>query len=661
MRPPLFFLERCLAHAVKSFAVALMALLLWPDAARAQERPLLHPMFSDHGVLQRDRPIAVWGWAAPGERVTVTFAGARVRARADADGTWRASLPARHAGGPHTLVVQTAGGASQSAADILTGDVYLCSGQSNMEFPASGAAGGAGADDPSIRLYRLPLLSALAPQSTLASPPLWTMAAGRAIEDFSAVCLAFAREIEGAAGAPIGLIQSAWGGTRIESWLSAAAMRGAGGFDEGLDAIAAAATDPAGARARYSTALAAWWAQHDPGARAGWGEFAFDDKNWPAITLAGGSWENSDAKALASFDGAVWFRTEFSLTPQQAAQAAELTLGPIDDIDITILNGVVVGGESNWQAPRAYAIPAGALRAGQNTLAVGVLDTIGGGGLWGGPETRALRFADGSSLPLEQTWRHKISANLFDLPPPPPRAPWDGQDAYTGLYNAMIAPLAPYGLRGALWYQGESNVASPEEYARLLPAMMKDWRGAFASPQLPFLIVQLANYGAPAAEPQRNSWGGLRDAQRRVVAADAHAGLVVTIDIGDRFDIHPLQKTVVGRRLALVARRLIYGEAVTDSGPSPVSARSAGDDIIVEFAHGPLIAYSSARPIAFELCNRDRECRFADATIDGSRVKIDARGSTPAFVRYCWEDAPICNLYNNSDLPAVPFEAAVLP
>lgn len=645
---------------LRSLLIA-VAVLLAPSAALAQTRPLLHPLFADHAVLQRDRPIAVWGWAAPRERVSLELGDARVQVRADASGAWRARLPARRAGGPFTLIARAAGGATQSAADVFVGDVYLCSGQSNMEFPARGAAQGAGADDPNIHLFQLPLVSALTPQSTIASPPRWTLAAGDAAGNFSAVCLAFAREIASTANAPIGLIQSAWGGTRIESWLSAAALRDVEGFREGVDAVTAAAADPAGARARYTAALSAWWTQADPGARAGWGDFGFDDSGWPSITLAGNSWENSDAAPLAAFDGAVWFRTEFTLTPQQAAQAAELTLGPIDDIDFTVLNGAVVGGESNWQAPRTYALPAGALRAGRNTLAVGVLDTIGGGGLWGAPETRALRFADGSSLPLDRTWRYHISADLWALPPPPPRAPWDGQDAYSGLYNAMIAPLEPYGLRGALWYQGESNVAGPDDYARLLPAMMRDWRRGFAAPDLPFLIVQLADYGPPVAAPQRDSWGALRDAQRRVVAADAHAGLAVTIDIGDRFDIHPLQKTVVGRRLARAARRLIYDEDIVASGPTPVSARGAGDAVVVEFANGPLAVYSAARPIAFELCDAARACRFVDASIDGTRVSLDAHGVSPAFVRYCWGDAPICNLYNEADLPAVPFEMAVHP
>jgi len=223
----------------------------------------------------------------------------------------------------------------------------------------------------------------------------------------------------------------------------------------------------------------------------------------------------------------------------------------------------------------------------------------------------------------------------------------------------MISPLAPIGLRGVLWYQGESNVASPEEYAQLLPALMRDWRNAFAAPELPFLIVQLANFGSPAVGTQKRSWGDIRDAQRLAVAADANAGLAVSIDVGDRFDIHPTQKAVVAGRLARIARRRIYGEKIVDSGPAPVSVIQAGDDVVVEFAHGPLVAYSASRPIAFELCDENRNCAFIDATIDGARVRLDAQGQSPAFVRYCWADAPICNLYNEEDLPAVPFEAPI--
>lgn len=649
--------QRRMQKAGKIFL--LFAVMIASSAVNAQDRPLLHPLFSDHAVLQRDRPITVWGWAAPNERITISLGMARARVVADASGAWRAMLPSRPAGGPYVLSARAAGGTESIISDVHLGDVYLCSGQSNMEFPARSANNGAGAGDDGVRLFKAPLESALQPKAMFSKPAHWSLAQGEDLNEFSAVCFFFAREIKDAAKAPIGLIQSAWGGTRIESWISDAGLRSVDGFDAALDELANAVTDPVGARARFEAGLVQWWMKNDPGARAGWGGFEFDDSKWPRVTLDGGSWENSDAPALAEFDGAVWFRTEFNLTKEQAAHRAELTLGPIDDIDVTFLNGAVIGGESGWQSPRTYQVPAGTLRPGRNTLAVGVLDTIGGGGLWGEPETRTVRFADGSAVAIGVNWRYKISAGLWDLPPPPPRAPWDGQDAYTGLYNAMISPLAPFGLRGVLWYQGESNVASPDEYARLLPALMRDWRKAFEAPHLPFLIVQLANFGAPAMKPQPHSWGGLREAQRRAVAADANAGLAVTIDIGDRFDIHPTQKSIVAQRLARIARRLIYGEEIVDIGPTPVATKRAGDAVIIDFDHGPLVTYSAARPIAFELCDTDRDCRFADAAIDGSRVKIDARGSTPAFVRYCWEDAPICNLYNDSDLPAVPFEAPI--
>jgi sialate O-acetylesterase len=262
-------------------------------------------------------------------------------------------------------------------------------------------------------------------------------------------------------------------------------------------------------------------------------------------------------------------------------------------------------------------------------------------------------------VPLSNPWRYQISAQLSDVTSPP-QAPWGGPNAYSVLYNGMIAPLAPYGLSGVLWYQGEANAGAAREYGRLLPGMMHDWRRAFAKPELPFFIVQLANYGPPVTgEPQRHSWGEIRDVQRRVVDADAHAGLAVSIDIGDRFDIHPTQKLLVAERLALLARRMIYGDDIVTSGPAPLTATRAGATVAVAFEHGPLRAYSSSRPMAFELCDAERACRFVDARLEGPSVQLaDARASD-AFVRYCWGDGPICNLYNEEDLPAVPFELAI--
>lgn len=645
-------------RAAGAAAMLALALMLSPAAAWAEVR--LGPLVGDHAVVQRERPIEVRGSAAPRERISVELAGATVRARADRSGNWRAVLPAMPAGGPHTLTARGASG-EDSASDILVGDVYLCSGQSNMEFQtryatnASSVLGGAQSD--SIRLFTAPRDTAPTARSQFASEPQWLRANAESVGDFSAVCYFFAREIQEAANAPIGLINASWGGTRIEAWMSVPTLRQAGVPESELRTLADAVADPDGARVRFDAALRAWWLEREAGGRAGWGGADFDDARWPDMNL-GGFWEQSGQSALSLFDGVVWFRTRFSLTEAQAAQGATLTLGPIDDIDITLINGQAVGAQGGWDTPRSYTLAPGVLRAGENTIAVGVLDTGGGGGLWGEVGVRALRFADGSSVSLEQPWKYQVSSQLWETPAPP-SPPWGGPNGLAALYNAMIAPLDGAHLRGVLWYQGEANAGDAQTYARLLPAMMRNWRELFDDPELPFFVAQLADFGAPASTPQPHSWGALRDAQRRVVAADAHAGLAVTIDIGDRFDIHPTQKFVVAQRLARAARRQIYAEAVADQGPAPIGARRAGDEVIVEFANGPLVTYSASRPIAFELCDDASACRFVDARVEGAGIRLDARGGASAKVRYCWGDAPICNLYNRDDLPAVPFELAV--
>ncbi len=404
--------------------------------------------------------------------------------------------------------------------------------------------------------------------------------------------------------------------------------------------------------------MESWWSANDPGGRAGWYAPTFDDSAWSTIT-PDGTWENTGIRELSGFDGIAWYRTEFTLTAAQAAQGGQFTLGPVDDIDVTYLNGSVIGGISGWDQPRNYDVAPGVLHAGRNVLAVGALDTGGGGGLWGPASEKLLRLADGSAVPLTNPWRYHISAPLSEVTSPP-QAPWGGPNAYSVLYNGMIAPLAPYGLSGVLWYQGEANAGAPADYARLLPGMMDDWRRAFGRPNLPFMIVQLANYGpAVASEPQRHSWGEIRDVQRRVVDADAHAGLAVSIDIGDRFDIHPTQKLLVADRLVRIARGIVYGDDVVTSGPAPLTATRAGAVIVVTFEQGPLRAYSSNRPMAFELCDGERACRFVDARIDGPSVRLSDALPSDTFVRHCWGDGPICNMYNDEDLPAVPFELAI--
>jgi sialate O-acetylesterase len=648
-----------LAILIAAFAAAFSV----SAAAMAQETspPLLHPMFQDHAVLQRGAPIQVWGAAAPRARVSVTLGDTTRTVAANANGQWRASLPTRMAGGPYTLTARS-GAATQTISDVMIGDVYLCSGQSNMEFQTRYATNAYTvineASNPNIRLFNVTRMIGETPQRGFAAADHWSAATPESVADFSAICYFFGRNLQRAKDIPIGLIASSWGGTVIEAWMSMDALRRLGGFEQQLALIERNATDPAAARAEFTSVMQRWWNANDPGDRGGWYAPAFDDSAWGAIP-ASGFWEDSGIRELAGFDGIAWYRTEFTLTAAQAAQGGQFVLGPANNIDITYLNGVVVGGVSGPDQPRNYDVAPGALHEGRNVLAVGVLDTGGGGGLWGPANEKMLRLADGSTVPLSNAWRYHISATLLEVTSPP-QAPWDGPNAYSVLYNGMIAPIAPYGLSGVLWHQGESNAGAPAAYARLLPGMMEDWRRAFAKPDLPFLIVQLANYGPPViSEPQRRTWGEIRDVQRRVVDADEHAGLAVSIDIGDRFDIHPTQKLIVADRLARIARGLIYGDAIVTSGPAPLTATRAGALVFVAFEHGPLRAYSSNRPMSFELCDAERACRFVDARIEGPSVQLSDARPGDAFVRYCWGDGPICNLYNDEDLPAVPFELAI--
>lgn len=642
---------------------AAIALMLCAES-QAQERPLLHPIFQDHAVLQRGKPIAVWGWAEPGARVRVTLDRAARIARAGADGRWRVDLPARAASAAALTLRVESGAAAQSVSDLLVGDVYLCSGQSNMEFQTRYATNAgvevAAGHHPNLRLFQVTRRIADDGPRALPEPAdRWAAASAESVADFSAVCYFFGRDLHLQTGVPIGLIHASWGGTIIEAWMSERAFTQLGGYDEAVALMQQNRADPGAARRRFTALMESWWAENDPGGRAGWFAPDFDDGAWRAI-MPQGFWESIGEAPLAGFDGIAWYRTEFTLTAAQAALGGRFELGPADDIDATYLNGRAIGAMSGWDQPRNYDVAPGALRAGRNVLAAAVLDSGGGGGFWGPADAKLLRLSDGSVIPLNNVWRYAISAPLGAVSAPP-QAPWGGPNGHAVLFNGMVAPLAPYGLAGVVWYQGESNAGAPDEYARLTPAWMADWRARFEAPRLPFFITQLANFGMPAfGEPAPFSWGGLRDVQRRVVDADGRAGLAVTIDIGDRYDIHPTQKLIVGQRLARHALAMIYGVDVITDGPKPISAQRAGDGVRVRFSHGPLLSYGGHRPIGFELCDASRACQFVDALVEGEEIVLTPRGGLePAFVRYCWGDAPVCNLYNAEDLPAAGFELEI--
>ncbi|HEL4257421.1 TPA: beta galactosidase jelly roll domain-containing protein [Stenotrophomonas maltophilia] len=644
-------------------AALLLALAAMAGSVAAREpAALLHPLFQDHAVLQRDQPIAVWGQAPAGQEVSVTFAGQAVTTQADATGRWHATLQPTPAGGPHMLQA-TSGKDIQIARDVLVGDVWLCSGQSNMELPVWRAlnAGSeiASATLPTIRLFTVPQAAAVQAQTTFQSAVAWAPASPATVRDFSATCLYFARELQRTVAVPMGLIQAAWGGSRIEAWTSVEALRAQRGMAEPLDILALYAGDPLAARARWGRYWQQWWATRDdavPG-EAPWRAEA-SDSGWQPAPAALGAWEHWNVPALADYNGMVWYRTQVTLSAEQAAQGATLELASVDETDMTWVNGVAVGSQYG-AGERRYPLPKGLLKAGSNSVVVNVLDTYGEGGLAGPATAHAVILEDGQRVVLDASWQYRMAPGGQA----PPFAPWQAATGLSTLYNGMIAPLGAFGLRGMLWYQGESNTGDGAGYAALLRSLRDDWRRQFGT-DTPLLLVQLAGYGQPPVAPADSGWAQVRDAQRRVAAEDPRSGLAVAIDIGDAYDIHPPNKQELGRRLARVARHVIYGEhAVAPSGPDAARALRVPAGVAVEFedVDGALAAIGSKHPIGFELCDAAApRCEYSDAELDGRRVVLRSLPSLrPTHVRYCWADGPVCTLRDSSGAPAGPFELPI--
>ena len=621
-------------------------LALLAGAAHAVELPR---MFADGMVLQRDVAIPVWGLADPDARVAVSFDGTTVEANADGNGAWRVELPARGAGGPLVLRIDD-GKAPRELRDVLVGDVWLASGQSNMEWPISqsddAAAEAARATDPLIRHFKIPRSWAGLPQWQLAGGD-WIASSPEVAGQFSAVAHFFARELRASTGVPIGIIDSTWGGSSIEAWMDA----GSQGLDG--DALVELARrleiedEQALAQARAN--LARW-------------QLPADDTRWHAVGTDGSGWDDMpvptlwEAAGWNGVDGVAWYRTSFTLTTEEARRGMTLGVGRIDDTDTTWVNGVQVGTtELQYDKPRVYAVPAGVLRAGVNEIAVRVTDVGGGGGIHGLPGELFAQPEGGARRALAGTWKFRpASLTALSLDD-------DKNQRATLLYNAMIAPLQPFPVRGVIWYQGESNAGSVEQalrYREQFPAMIRQWRAQWNAPELPFLWVQLASWHSGGDQGDTSPWAVLRESQTATLAQPA-TGQAVAIDIGDVADIHPRNKQDVGKRLALAARRVAYGEAVVDAGPEFAGARFAAGTARLHFSGDTPAVRGGGALQGFRLAGADRVFHPASASIEAGEVVVRSEAvPAPVAVRYAWSDAPVeANLVGAHGLPASPFRS----
>ncbi|MBO9707933.1 MAG: 9-O-acetylesterase [Caulobacter sp.] len=624
--------------------------LLLPTLANAA--PKLEGAIGDHAVLQRGRPIIVTGRAAPGEKVMVNLAGRSATGQADREGRFRIALPPLSAGGPHQMLVDAPSGRT-FVDDLLIGDVFLCSGQSNMELSTEQSQNSFqiwGATDPQMRLMTVAKRLAEAPLDQFNVPPAWTAATPETIAKFSAVCFYAGQDLRRTAKVPVGLIHSSWGGSRISAWMAPEGLR-AGGLEMEAKALELHARDAAGAEAMVARQWETWWREQSglAGADQPW---RGEHPTWSPVPAIGyfGRWGQP---AMANYLGMLWFEKTVDLTPAQAAQGAILSLGLVDDADRTWVNGKAVGG-SSIGAPRRYRLAPGTLVAGRNLISINDDNVYADGGLAGPAQLMRLQFDDGTSVPLDTGWRYALAGRPKTNAP---RAPWDDINGAGVLYNAMISPLGPVGLAGAIWYQGESDTGLPG-YQRRLAAMMADWRRQFETPALPFAIVQLSAYGAGMTKPGESGWAEVRDAQRRAAQADGHAAAVVTLDLGDPYDIHPGEKQEVGRRTADALRVLAYGEAVSP-GPRIATAQRAPDgSIVLTFAgaSGDLVVRSADTAIGFELCAADGGCRYAPGRVAGDKVTLQGDGGPVGRVRYGWADSPAVNLFDRAGRAVGSFE-----
>ncbi|MBI5833180.1 MAG: 9-O-acetylesterase [Armatimonadetes bacterium] len=637
--------------------LGLLAALSLTPCVQAQEpaKPFVHPLFCDNAVLQRDTVFPVWGWTQPGAQVTVQFAGRTAAAKAQADGKWCAKLGPFSAGGPFELVIS--GPEQAKLTNVMCGDVWICSGQSNMEMGINAIDSPkdvAAANYPGIRLFMVDNAIDTKPRAVL--PGKWKVCTPQsAVEGgwngFSAVGYFFGRYLHETLKVPIGLIDSNWGGTIAEAWTSGDSLRKMPDFAEQVQLLENAKNG----EADLAKAMDGWWAKNDPGSDAArsWAAVDADTKAFGTMDLPK-TWEDG---GWGAWDGIAWFRRDVNLSADWAGKEATLSLGPIDDRDTTYVNGTKVGAGNDWQTPRVYKLPAGLLKAGRNVIAVRVLDTGGGGGIYGQADQMKLSAAGLADGSLAGTWLARRSVSL-DKCGSPPAVVGQGNPNYpTLLYNAMIAPLTPYGLRGAVWYQGESNVGRARQYARLMPVLIADWRGKFDNPRMGFYTTQLANFMARQPQPGESGWAELREAQADTAEHVRHSGMAVAIDIGDAGDIHPKNKQDVGKRLALAALARTYGLDIEYSGPQYRAMTVEGNCARLTMAHvrGGLVAKDG--PLTgFAIKGEDGRWLWAEAVIDGEQVVVcSPLVAKPVAVRYAWADNPACNLYNRAGLPAVPF------
>ncbi|MDP2337025.1 MAG: sialate O-acetylesterase [Bacteroidota bacterium] len=629
-------------------------LLLLIIAGNLSAQVKLPPIFNSNMVLQQGIEIPVWGWASPGEKVTVTIEKATVFAKTSKEGKWLVKLPAMKSGGPYQMTVK--GKNLQTFDNVKIGEVWVCSGQSNMEFNLISANNGESeveaSNYPEIRLFTVKKRISQTPQDQLEEGE-WQECSPATSHHFSAVAYFFGRALYEKLKVPIGLINTSWGGTIAETWISGETIEKDPDFAGQLSQLKKinlddyAKTIEKEVRERvgeYSTV--------DLGMKGDqpiWADPDFNDSAWKLMKLPGYIEQNG----LEGVDGIIWFRKEINILPAEAGKPATLRLAKINDSDHSYLNGTLIGSTILMaEKSRVYKIPAGLLKSGKNILTVQVEDIGGNCGIYG--DTAMLRLqCENRTISLSGNWKYKLGLVKFNTVLSPNSYP-------TLLYNGMINPLVPYGIKGAIWYQGESNAGRAKQYQRVFPDLIKDWRTHWNQGEFPFLFVQLANFMKADSIPSESSWAELREAQSKTLALP-NTGMAVITDVGDALDIHPKDKQTVGNRLALAALKVAYHQDLVFSGPVYQKMNVIGTKVTLTFDQvgtGLKIKDKYGYLKGFAVAGEDHQFYWAKAVITGiNTIEVSCPDvQHPVAVRYAWGSNPDdANLYNSADLPASSF------
>lgn len=633
------------------------------DVLHPAQNILLNPLFTENMVLQQKQDIPIWGTAEPGGEVVVTINEQMKKAIVDDVGNWKLSLSPIPAGGPYELVI--VGEETVNVKNVMVGEVWICSGQSNMEMAVDLVGSSvfnskeevANANYPNIRLFMVDKVMANTPQENFESDG-WKECSSETISGFSAVAYFFGRDLHNNLNIPIGLIQTAWGGTIVEAWTSGSTLKEVPEFKEIVEYIESDSSTYEENLLEAKKKLEEWPDKIeeilvDKGTlNHGFQNIDYNTDDWQTMKLPT-VWED-----LAIYvDGIVWFSKVVDVPESWKGEDLNLSLGKINDYDITWFNGKKVGRGIDVIESRNYKIPSSLVNIGPNRIVVQVLDIGNVGGLYGPAKDMKLGAGD-NSISLVGDWKYIIDPIKFDLKELPEKQDQNtGVNRPTVLYNAMISPLLPYGIKGAIWYQGESNASRAYQYRYLFSSLIKDWRNVWGQGDFPFLFVQLANFMDVKPQPMEDTWAELREAQTMALELP-NTGMAVAIDIGDAKDIHPKNKQEVGKRLALNALAKVYGKDIPYSGPIYQSMKIEESKIRLQFTYTNegLKIKGEKKLNGFAIAGEDKKFVWAEAKINGDEVIVwNSKIKKPVAVRYAWAANPVCNLYNGTNLPASPF------